>query len=107
MSDCQRPVWDVAFAQDMLGKILLVGVTYAKPEGDRLEQFYGEVVSVDSQKGIGLRLAGQRGGEFFDLPPDLRSVCPAPPGTYTLRETGEEVEDPDYTAMWTIHPRTN
>jgi hypothetical protein len=106
MSDDQRPVWDDAFAQSLLGNVLLVGLTYVEPNGDRQEQFHGKVVSVDPQNGICLRLAGARDSGFYWLPPNLHSIHPARPGAYRLRSTGETVNDPDYTAAWTIHPKT-
>ena len=106
MSNEQRAVWEDGFAQEMLGKTMLVGMTYTDPRGDRLEQFYGEVVSVDRAKGVPSRLAGSRSGEVFWLPPDLRSVFRAPPGSYRLRSTKEIVENPDYTAAWTVHPKS-
>ncbi len=97
--------WDEAFARTMLGKTLLVGLTFIDPEGDRVEQFHGEVVSVDARRGIELRLAGLRAGEVCRLPPDVRSVAVAAAGSYRLRATGEVVENPDFTATWDIHPR--
>lgn len=96
--------WDEEFAGAMLGKTLLAGLTYLEPEGDRLVQVYGEVVTVDARRGIELRLSGKRSGECFWLPPDLRAVSTATQGFYRLKVTGEIVENPDFTAMWTIHP---
>lgn len=105
MSDDQSPVWDDAFALKLLGRALLVGMTYEDTEGDCIEQLHGEVVSVDPKQGVCIRLAGKRTGEFFWLPPDLRSVSLARPGSYRLRSTGEIVEDPDYTAAWIVQPK--
>jgi hypothetical protein len=98
-------VWDEGFAGAMLGKTLLAGLTYLEPEGDRLVQVYGEVVTLDARRGIELRLSGKRSGDCFWLPPDLRAVSAATPGSYRLKVTGEVVENPDFTALWTIHPR--
>jgi hypothetical protein len=89
----------------MQGKIMLVGITYADPQGEHLEQCFGEVISADQARGVSLRLAGNRSGEVFWLPPDLRSVFLARPGSYRVRTTGEIVENPDYTATWTIYPK--
>jgi hypothetical protein len=47
-------------------------------------------------------LAGARAGETYGLPPDLRSLKPAPAGEYRLRSTHEIVRDPDYLATWVI-----
>lgn len=98
-------VWDDEFARAMLGKVLLVGLTYVDGDVERVEQFYGEVTSVDARKGILLRLAGNRDGEVFRLPADLRGIARATPGNYRLKSTGEIVENPDLTATWMIHSR--
>lgn len=96
--------WDEERAHAMLGKTILVGLTYLDPGGDRVEQFHGEVMSADPGRGVELRLAGQRSGETVLLPPDLSNVFAAAPGSYTLRTAGEVVENPDFTATWEIHP---
>jgi hypothetical protein len=96
--------WDESRARAMIGRTMLVGLTYLDPSGNRVEQFHGEVISADCVRGVELRLAGQRSGETFVLPPDLSHVFAAAPGLYTLRATGEVVENPDFTATWEIHP---
>jgi hypothetical protein len=101
----ENKIWDEDRAEAMIGKTMLVGMTYLDIAGDRLEQFYGEVVSVDARKGIELRLAGSRVGETFMLPPDLSSVFAARAGEYRLRATGEIVVNPDFTATWQVYPR--
>ena len=100
----EERVWDEEFAQGLIGKTLLVGLTWVDPAGDRLEQMHGEVVSVDARRGIELRLAGGRAGDAFRLPPDLRGIVAATSASYRLRGTGEVVDNPDFTATWVIHP---
>lgn len=100
----RRPDWSHARAKNLMGSTVLVGLTYDEPAGERLEQFYGTVVSADPKEGITLRLDGSRSGEVYTLPPDLRAFFPARPGSYRLRETGEVVIDPDYTITWEITP---
>lgn len=95
-----RPPWDHAQAEKLRGSTVLVGLTLNEPSGQRLEQFYGTVMSADPIEGITMRLEGSRSGEVYTLPPDLRAFFPAKPGTYRLRETRETVVDPDYTATW-------
>ena len=99
-----HPVWDETLADRLVGKVLLVGLTYLSADGSVLnqEQFYGTVVSVHSRRGIGLVLAGQRAGEEYTLPPDTRSVEVAASGEYRLRATGEAVCNPDFTVMFTL-----
>jgi hypothetical protein len=94
-------------AERLNGATVLVGITYNEPTGDRLEQFYGTVMSADPEQGITLRLEGSRLGETYYLPPDLRAFFAARPGSYRLRSTGEEVVNPDYTATWSITPPAN
>ncbi|MEA3017319.1 MAG: hypothetical protein QOI38_2041 [Sphingomonadales bacterium] len=105
--DDGRPPWDQAFAESLEGAVVLVGITRNEPPGPRLEQFYGTVVAADPQGGIRLMLSGSRSGETYHLPPDLRALFPAAPGSYRLRETGETVVDPDYTTTWDLTPPTN
>ena len=99
-----RPAWDHALAERLRGATVLVGITSNEPSGQRLEQFYGTVMSTDPEAGITLRLEGSRYGEVYTLPPDLRALLPAPSGSYRLRNTGEVVIDPDYTTTWDITP---
>ncbi|MBD5099526.1 MAG: hypothetical protein HDT35_08310 [Clostridiales bacterium] len=83
----------VAF-EDLLGKVLLVRITYYTQGGELIEQkqFWGTVVRADDQA-IKIK---QSDGEVFTLPPDLSAVSPAAPGDYTLRSTGEVVTAPDF-----------
>ena len=86
---------------DLLGKVLLTGLTYYTHDDQLIEQkqFYGEVVEAN-ETWVKLRLAD---GSFFTLPPDLRSTKAAVPGEYRLRSTGEIVVNPDFLSTWTIH----
>ena len=101
----EEPAWDEAAAASLIGSIVLLGLTYVRPEGDRHEQMFGRVASAD-QRGISIRLDGQRTGEVFHLPPDLQPFETAAPGAYRLKSTGEVLVDPDYLCTWTIHPRS-
>src|SRR5204862_7385893 len=100
-------VWDEELARRMVGSTMLVGITYAEHDGDRHEQFFGEVLSADSKDGVILRLAGKRSGETFRLPPDLRGVSQGTPQSYRLRSTDEIVDSPDFVATWIVHPKSN
>jgi hypothetical protein len=50
----ERPVWDETLAKDVVGKVVLVGLTYLEADGTLIEQqqFFGTVLSADSRKGI-------------------------------------------------------
>lgn len=84
----------------ILGKHVLLGLTYVKYSGEIItrKQLHGIVEDISSE-GITIRMAD---GSIFRLPPDLRGIREAPPGVYRLRSTGEEVENPDLLATWTI-----
>lgn len=90
--------------RDWVGMVVIVGLTRLAPDGSVVEQeqFHGVVITVDRNRGIALDLSGQRGGEVYWLPPDLRSFEKAAPGDYTLRSTGELVRDPDLISKWTV-----
>ena len=102
--DDGRPPFDHSFAQELLGKHVLVGITIQDRRGEfrRREQFHGTVVSVSEQAGIVLSLLGTRAGESKTLPPMTGVFEPALPGTYSLKETGEEVVDPAFTCTWVL-----
>jgi hypothetical protein len=85
----------------MIGKTVLVGKTYVR--GDEVVetvQFHGLVEATDERTGFALRRADT--GKLEWLPPDLRAFWPAEPGEYTLRGTGEIIEDPDFISTWTV-----
>ncbi len=99
-----RPSFDRAFAQELIGKYVLVGITVQDKRGEfkRREQFHGRVVSAEEESGIVLSLLGVRAGELKTLPPMTEVYEPAPRGTYSLKDTSEEVVDPDFTCTWTL-----
>jgi hypothetical protein len=101
----QVPSFDEERAAALVGKSVLVGVTYFNSDGAELRrvQLHGIVASA-SAKGIMLSLRGKRRGETFTLPPDLDAITNAAPGTYRLRETGETVVDPDLLITWGVWP---
>ena len=86
---------------DLIGKTLLVGITYYTKNGDLIErkQFYGKVVFADTS---GITLL-QDSGEKLELPPDLSSTKKAPRGEYRLHSTGETVKDPDFLSTWELY----
>ena len=97
------PSFDEEVATGYIGKYILVGVTVQDHEGNviRHEQVHGTVRAATS-RGITIALRGVRDGDTWNMPPDLRSIMPADPGTYTLRSTKEVVVDPDLLANWTV-----
>jgi hypothetical protein len=97
------PEFDQDLADTCVGKYILVGITYLDHHGALLNQIqiHGIVESAD-RSGLRIALKGTRDGELLDLPPALEAISMAGPGTYTLRETGEAIENPDLLASWTV-----
>lgn len=102
--DDDRPQFDAAFARELVGKYVLIGVTVEDRRGEirRHEQFHGTVVSANAESGINLHLCGNREGESKWLPPATHVFRAASPGSYSLRSSGETVVDPDFTSQWVL-----
>jgi hypothetical protein len=97
-----RPIANRSKAAFIRGKDVLLGLTYLNADGSLnwREQLYGTIEVANNTRGIGILLPGRPG--LFTLPPDLRSIQPAAPGTYRLKTTGEVIEDPTFVCTWTI-----
>src|SRR5262249_54137869 len=65
------PSFDDAKAQTLVGKYVLIGLTYLDHDGALIsrDQIHGVVVSVDQRDGVTIELRGGRQGERFTLPP--------------------------------------
>jgi hypothetical protein len=97
--------WDQDKADSLVGKYVLVGLTYLASDGKTVksqEQYHGRIVSADKDKGIAVACEGKWAGKTLGLPPALAPFRPADPGEYKLRSTGEVVKDPDVLATWSI-----
>jgi hypothetical protein len=96
--------WDEAFAAQLIGATVLIGMTCMRPDGeiDRREQMFGLVVEADSKAGILVDLDGTRKGTSYRLPPQTSVFQRAERGTYALKSTGETVNDPDFTCAWIL-----
>lgn len=101
--DSAPPEFDQVLAESYIGKYILIGLTYLAHDDSFIEQvqMHGLIESA-SRDGIQIALRGKRKGETWVMPPNLDSVSAAKPGTYSLRSTGETVEDPDLLATWTV-----
>ena len=95
------PTFDEHLARHLIGKRVIVGMTYLSHEGAFLErkQFHGVVAVADARRGICIKPSC--GEKVLWLPPDLRGFREAPRGQYRLRSTGEVIVDPDYLCTWT------
>jgi hypothetical protein len=89
---------------DLVGKYVLVGLTFQDGRGKVIEQkeLHGRITWADARTGLTIELEGTRSGTSYELPPDLRSLKPAAPGEYRERSTGEVICDPDYLFTWII-----
>ena len=89
---------------ELLGKLVLVGVTYLD-DNDNVEsttEIFGVVLPSNDDE---IRIRREIGDDFT-LPPDHSAFAHASPGIYTLNSTGEKVENPDYISQWTVRSPT-
>ena len=103
-TDGDGPRYGAGDAVALLGKTVPMAVAYRDCDGNLVErqQLHGTIISVDKRAGIEIRLAGNRAGELFRLPPEIQCCEEARPGSYTLKSTVEVVEDPDLILTVTI-----
>ena len=92
--------WDAAFAETLLGKTLLMNLTFLDDDGELVErqQFFGVVIDATEDEGIVLDLLGEHDGDVYTLPPQTSAIQAAEPGVTTL--AGDK---PDFVANWIIH----
>ena len=92
--------WDEAFAKTLIGKTLLVGLTFLDDDGAVTErqQFFGVVIEADDRDGILLDLLGEHDGDTYALPPQTSNILAAEPGVTSL-----EGDTPDFVVNWAIH----
>lgn len=101
--DDAPPGFNAEAANNLVGKYILVGITYCDHSGQEMEkvQMHGVIESA-SHKGVVIALRGVHEGKRWTMPPDLRSISEAKPGKYNLHTTGEVVTDPDLLSTWTV-----
>jgi hypothetical protein len=85
----------------LVGCRLLVGITYLDQIGEvsGTEQFCGQVLEVADGVVVVER---PDGAEPALLPADADAYEPAAAGRYTLKGTGEIVQDPDFVTTWQV-----
>ena len=100
--------FDKKLAKEIVGKYILVGITYLDSNGEleSQQQLHGVVEKASETDGILIELRGVNDGEKWNMPPSTRAITVARPGVYKLRNTNEEIENPDYLCTWEVH-RTN
>jgi hypothetical protein len=94
--------WDNSLAEDLIGATLLVGLTYLNHDGSlrSRRQFFGRVRTCTLEKGIVVE--DEETGEILNLPPLQEAIEHAGPGRYQMRESDRVVDDPDFTALFTV-----
>jgi hypothetical protein len=102
----QPPAWDQDEADDLVGLLVQTGITYLARDRETVTssqvQCWGRIVSAKPE-GITIVCEGKTStGQTMTLPPHLLAFQAANPGRYTLRSTGETIEDPDLTTSWTM-----
>jgi hypothetical protein len=92
--------WDADFAKTLLGKTLLMNLTFLDDEGEVQErqQFFGVVIDATLDEGIVLDLLGEHDGDTYTLPPQTSAIAAAEAGVTTL--AGDK---PDFVVNWIIH----
>ena len=87
----------------IIGKHLLVGLTYLADDGDVKEklQLHGTIVGISASTVVFERADGK--GKF-SMPFDGEFESADPEATYTLSATGEEVTGVELLSSWTISP---
>lgn len=94
--------------QELVGKTCVIGVSYfgLKEELLKQSQYAGEVVQVDAELGITVRLrhsdAAAPKADFI-IPPNLDAWFKAPPGHYKHAASGVDIENPDYLVTWNVY----
>jgi hypothetical protein len=99
-----RARWDDERARPLVGKSVIIGLTYEGSDGKSLrqEQLHGRIDFAHPTQGFCVTLDGHKLGMVYWMPPDVRAFHAARPGQYRLRSTGEVVVDPDLTANWIV-----
>lgn len=97
--------WSNKRASALIGKQVLIGVTYLSASGEHVGQvqMHGRITIAHAENGFCIALEGERNGSDYWLPPDLRFFQPAAPGEYHLESTGEIVRNPDLISQLTSH----
>ncbi|HEX8605634.1 MAG TPA: hypothetical protein VF774_23535 [Pseudoduganella sp.] len=87
----------------ILGKHILIGLTYLDRHGDiaRQVQLHGTISRIAEHT---LYFDRADGAGEFSIPFDGELDSADPEDTYTLRSSGEAVTGVHFIASWTVHP---
>ena len=103
--DDQAEIWNVHDLEDIVGRLVLIGLTALEGESvvERY-QVHGRVALVDPARGVQIMLVET--GRPFWLPGERDAFEAAPIGDYRLSASGEIVRNPDLFTTWAVHVET-
>ncbi len=86
----------------MLGKSILVGLTYRDQDGNLTEQrqIFGEISSISEEETT--MEVDEADGTFWKLPFYPRTILEAPRGVYKCNSSDLQIENPDLLTSWSI-----
>ena len=93
--------FDAEFADELIGKTILVGLTYVEQDDTvvKRQQKFGKITSCDPESWI---VVEQEDGETFEIAPIMDAIEYARAGIYRLKGSGREIQNPDFVAQFTI-----
>ena len=108
---------DLAKPETLVGKSILVGITYLDTSGnvERQVQHFGTVklehAPWSDTKGAppmprATIVVEREGKELVRFPYVEKALTVAKKGVYKLRSTGEEIADPDILSTWSVRARS-
>lgn len=88
-----------------LGKTCVVGLTYFDLKETIVDQkmLGGEIIKVDEENGLTLRLHGQGDNAEFIFPANLSCWFIAPKGDFHTHNAQIKLTNPDYLVTWDIY----
>ncbi len=96
----EKPQLNESKANEYIGKTILLCMNYLDHNEKLIErkQWFGVIETFSNKEGIRIRLSNS--DYTYCLPPHPGGLQKAEPGIYRLKSTGEEIENPDYIAIW-------
>lgn len=104
MSDEADESDDASAFAELIGKHLLIGLSFYDKNGNLESLVEHDGVIVAASRGDGIVIRRSDTGERFAIPPALDHLYSAQPADYKLRSTGRVVSNPDLLATFDIYP---
>lgn len=103
MSDEAAEEYDAAAFEALIGKHLLIGLSFYDKDGKLESQVQHDGIIIAASQSTGIVIQRSDGGETFAIPPALDHLTVAEPGVYELR-SGRIVSNPDLVTTFNIYP---